>query len=76
MKLGTLVVLNESSMSEVSPILRGTSLTFKRTSKWQLMTSVARPYDVLLQRDQRHSAGLGELNTRARSPVFPVTTLT
>ncbi|KAH3719162.1 hypothetical protein DPMN_061994 [Dreissena polymorpha] len=45
MKLGTLVGLNETSMSEVSPTLPVTSLTFKRTSKWQLMTSVARPYD-------------------------------
>ncbi|KAH3883100.1 hypothetical protein DPMN_007050 [Dreissena polymorpha] len=47
MKLGTLVWRNESSMSEVSPTLPVTSLTLKRTSKWQLMTSVARPYDVL-----------------------------
>ncbi|KAH3829548.1 hypothetical protein DPMN_131545 [Dreissena polymorpha] len=63
-------------MSEVSPTLPVTSLTFKRRSKWHLMTSAARPYDVLLRRDQRHSAGLGELYTRAMSPVFPVTSLT
>ncbi|KAH3715412.1 hypothetical protein DPMN_058121 [Dreissena polymorpha] len=47
MKLGTLVGLNETSMSELLPTLPVTSLTFKWTSKWQLMTSVARPYDVL-----------------------------
>ncbi|KAH3879936.1 hypothetical protein DPMN_003847 [Dreissena polymorpha] len=50
MKLGTPVGLNESSMSEVSPTLPVTSLTFKRTSKWQLMTSVARPYDVRIMK--------------------------
>ncbi|KAH3715912.1 hypothetical protein DPMN_058628 [Dreissena polymorpha] len=40
MKLGTLVGINESSMSEVSPTLPATSLRFKRTSKWNVnMTS-------------------------------------
>ncbi|KAH3715913.1 hypothetical protein DPMN_058629 [Dreissena polymorpha] len=35
-----------ASMSEVSPTLIVTSLTFKRKSKWQLMASAARSYDV------------------------------
>ncbi|KAH3719157.1 hypothetical protein DPMN_061989 [Dreissena polymorpha] len=48
MKLGTLVGLNETSISEALPTLPVTSLTLKRTSKWQLMTSVARPYDVYM----------------------------
>ncbi|KAH3868862.1 hypothetical protein DPMN_032016 [Dreissena polymorpha] len=64
------------SMSKVSPSLQVTSLTFKRASKWQLMTSAARPYDVLKQPDQRVSAGLSELYKHAMLPVFPITSLT
>ncbi|KAH3868873.1 hypothetical protein DPMN_032027 [Dreissena polymorpha] len=63
-------------MSVVSPSLPLTSLTLKRTSKWQLMASASRSYDVILRPDQRHSAGVGELYKSAMSPVFPVTSLT
>ncbi|KAH3715910.1 hypothetical protein DPMN_058626 [Dreissena polymorpha] len=51
MKLGKLVGLNVSSMSKASPTLSVTSLTFNRTSTWQLMTSVARRFDFLKRRD-------------------------
>ncbi|KAH3689393.1 hypothetical protein DPMN_192910 [Dreissena polymorpha] len=40
------------------------------------MTSAARPYDVLYDGNQRHSAGLGELYTRAGFAGLPSTSLT
>ncbi|KAH3719153.1 hypothetical protein DPMN_061985 [Dreissena polymorpha] len=36
------------------------------TSKLQLLTSAARPYDVLSRSKQRHSTGLGERYKRAK----------